>query len=129
MSEIPIVAVVDDDEMVGEATAQLIETFGLVARIFSSAEAYLKSNCFDETSCIVSDVQMPRIDGLQLQQRLIKLGHDIPVIFVTAFANERVHRRAMKAGAVCFLMKPFEPSRLLDCLRSAIGRWAPEPAA
>jgi FixJ family two-component response regulator len=129
LTDTPFIAVVDDDDMVREATAALIETFGLVVRVFSSADAYLCSNCVRDTSCLITDVQMPGIDGLQLQHRLAKSGHRIPIIFVTAFPDERARERAMKVGAVCYLSKPFEPLDLLDCIRSAIGDRVGEPNA
>jgi FixJ family two-component response regulator len=127
LSDIPFIAVVDDDPMVGEATAELIESFGLVAHIFSSAQAYLKSNCVRRAACVVADMQMPGMDGLQLQQRLARSGHPVPIIFVTAFPDERVRERAMKAGAVNYLSKPFEPRDLIGCIRSAIGHALDEP--
>ncbi len=115
--------------MSGEATGELIETFGLAARIFVSAAAFLASDCVQQTACLVADVQMPDINGLQLLRKLTSSGHRIPVIFFTAFPDERVRKRALKAGAICYLSKPVDPTGLLDCIRSAIGQWQGEPAA
>lgn len=129
MRNSPLVAVVDDDEMIREATGELIETFGLTVRTFVSAAAFLGSDSVQQTSCLVADVQMPDIDGLQLLRKLTSSGHRIPVIFFTAFPDERIRKRALKAGAICYLTKPVDPTNLLDCIRSAIGHWKSEPAS
>ena len=121
MSDNPLIAIVDDDEMVGEATAALIKMLGLAVRTFSSAEAFLGSDCVLQTSCLISDMQMPGTNGLQLHRKLIGAGHRIPVIFITAFPDERVRKRALKSGAICYLKKPFDPTVLTNCIRSAIG--------
>jgi FixJ family two-component response regulator len=126
VSDTPLVAIVDDEEMVSEATGALIETFGFVARAFTSAEAFLDSDCVSRTSCLVVDVQMPGLDGLQLHRKLTTAGHRIPVIFMTAFPDARLRKRALKAGAICYLKKPFNPTDLLNCIRSAIGHWQRE---
>jgi FixJ family two-component response regulator len=123
VSNTPLIAVVDDDEMVREATGELIRTFGLASRTFASAETFLGSDCVPQTSCLVADVQMPGINGLQLHRKLTRAGHFIPVIFITAFPDMRVRERALKAGAICYLNKPFNPMHLLDCIRAAIGHW------
>ncbi|SDR58977.1 Response regulator receiver domain-containing protein [Rhizobiales bacterium GAS113] len=127
MSKTSFIAIVDDDEMIGEATTELVEAFGLDARTFASAEAFLGSGCVPQTSCLIADMQMPGLSGLQLHCTLIKSGHRIPVIFITAFPDERVRKRALKAGATCYLNKPFDPMALLDCIRSAIGPWEGGP--
>ena len=124
-----LISIVDDDEMSREATTGLIEAFGLVARNFASAEAFLGSGCVPQTSCLVADMQMPGLSGLQLHCTLIKSGHRIPVIFITAFPDEGLRNRALKAGATCYLSKPFYPRVLLDCIRSAIGPWESGPDA
>jgi FixJ family two-component response regulator len=118
--EVPLIAIVDDDTMVGEATNDLIETFGLKARRFGSAEEFLDSDCVSRISCVVADMQMPGMDGLQLHQSLRASGYEIPVIFITAFPDERIRQRALNAGAICYLRKPFEPKSLHNCIRSAL---------
>lgn len=123
VSDTPIIAVVDDDEMVTEATGALIETFGLAARTFASAEAFLNSDCVSQTSCLVCDIQMPGMGGLQLQFELSRSGHKIPFILITAFPDDATRKQALKAGATCYLIKPFSPFQLFDCIRSAIGHW------
>jgi len=121
VSDSPLIAIVDDDEMVGEATAALIKALGLVVRTFTSAEAFLGSDCVLQTSCLIADVQMPGTDGLQLHRKLIKAGNRVPVILITAFPDERVRKRALESGAICYLNKPFDPTVLTNCIRSAIG--------
>jgi FixJ family two-component response regulator len=125
----PLIAIVDDDELVSAATGALIETFGFATRTFTSAEAFLDSDCVAKTSCLVSDVHMPGINGLQLQRKLANSGHRIPVIFITAYQHEHLRKRALKAGAICYLNKPFDPTVLFNCIRSAIGHWEREPDA
>ena len=114
-------AIVDDDVMVCEATKDLIETFGFNARTFTSAGEFLSSDVVSGTSCLIADVQMPGINGLQLHHKLIASGRYIPVIFITAFPDERVRQRALAAGAVCYIGKPFDGESLRSCIRSALG--------
>jgi FixJ family two-component response regulator len=121
MSEAPLIAIVDDDVMICEATKDLVEAFGFNARTFTSAGEFLNSDCVSSTACLISDVQMPGMNGLQLHRKLITSGRHIPVIFITAFPDERVRKRAVAAGAVCYLSKPFDSERLRSCIRSALG--------
>ena len=121
MSEAPLIAIVDDDVMICEATSDLVEAFGFNARTFTSAGEFLNSDCVSSTACLISDVQMPGMNGLQLHRKLITSGRHIPVIFITAFPDERVRKRAIAAGAVCYLSKPFDSERLRSCIRSALG--------
>jgi FixJ family two-component response regulator len=121
MSEAPLIAIVDDDVMICEATKDLVEAFGYNARTFTSAGEFLNSDCVSSTACLISDVQMPGMNGLQLHRKLITSGRHIPVIFITAFPDERVRKRAVAAGAVCYLSKPFDSERLRSCIGSALG--------
>jgi FixJ family two-component response regulator len=121
MSGAPLIAIVDDDLMVCEATKDLVETFGFNARTFTSAAEFLDADCVSGTSCLIADVQMPGTSGLQLHCKLIASGRHIPVIFITAFPDERVRKRALRAGAVCYLSKPFDGESLRSCIRSAMG--------
>jgi len=121
MSDAPLIAIVDDDVMICEATKDLVEAFGFNARTFTSAGEFLSSDCVLDASCLIADVQMPGINGLQLHQKLVATGRRIPVIFITAFPDERVRKRALGAGAVCYMSKPFDGESLLSCIRSALG--------
>lgn len=121
MSDTPLIAIVDDDVMVCEATEDLIEAFGFNARTFTSADEFLDSDCVPGTSCVIADVQMPGTSGLQLHRKLIASGHRIPVVFITAFPDQRVRERALSAGALCYLSKPFDGEILRSCIRSALG--------
>jgi FixJ family two-component response regulator len=120
MSDAPLIAIVDDDVMVCEATKDLVETFGFTARTFTSAGEFLNSDCVPGASCLIADVQMPGTSGLQLHRTLIASGRHIPVIFITAYPDERVRKQALRAGAVCYLSKPFDGASLRSCIRSAI---------
>ena len=121
MSEAPLIAIVDDDVMICEATKDLVEAFGFNARTFTSAGEFLNSDCVSGTACLIADVQMPGMSGLQLHRKLIASGRRIPVIFITAFPDERLRKRALTAGAVCDLTKPFDGESLRSCIRSATG--------
>jgi len=119
-SERSLVSVVDDDESVRESLPDLLNEFGYAVRAFSSAEAFLSSDCVDKTRCLILDVMMPGMTGLDLQQELTRRGQEIPVIFITARKEEAVRARAFKQGAVKFLNKPFSDTALLDALNVAL---------
>ena len=97
-------------------------SLGYRACTFPSAEQFLQSPLLAETSCLISDVQMPGISGVQLQDRLADLGLSIPTIFITAYPNDAVRARALEAGAVCFLHKPFDGQSLIQCIDDALNR-------
>jgi len=120
MSGLPLIAIVDDDVMVCEATKDLIETFGFEARTFISADEFVNSDRVAGISCLIADVQMPGTNGLELHRKLVVSGYHVPVIFITAFPDERVRKRALKAGAVCCLSKPFDAESLRSCIRAAL---------
>ena len=117
-----LIAVVDDDESIRRTTTLLIESFGLRAIAFESAESFLKSGQQHNTSCLILDVKMPKMNGLQLQSELAVAGSGIPIIFITAYDDKESRGRAMQAGAVAFLGKPFSDELLLQTVRSALGR-------
>ena len=114
------ISVVDDDESVRRTTTRLIESFGFRAAAFESAETFLRSRLRDDTSCLILDVQMPGMNGLQLQSHLAAEGSGIPVIFITSYDERESRRRAMEAGAIAFLGKPFSDEQLLEAIRSAL---------
>jgi FixJ family two-component response regulator len=121
----PLISIVDDDESVRVATASLVRSAGFAVRAFASAEAFLQSPELDETACLISDVQMPGINGLELQSRLASRNRRTPIIMITAFPDDRVQEQALKAGAVCFLSKPFEADTLIQCLGRALSNAGP----
>ena len=97
----PLISIVDDDGFVRESTKGLVRSMGYAAETFASAEEYLRSNRAADTACLISDVQMPGMNGADLQDRLIADGHHTPIIFVTAFPDEDIRARVLKAGARC----------------------------
>jgi len=115
-----LISVVDDDESVRRTTTLLIESFGFRAAAFESAETFLNSGHLHDTSCLIIDVQMPGMDGLQLQSHLAAAGCGIPIIFITAYESKDSRQRAMQAGAAAFLGKPFSDEQLLQIIRSAL---------
>jgi FixJ family two-component response regulator len=115
-----LISVVDDDESIRRTTTFLIESFGFRATAFESAEEFLKSVLLHDTSCLIIDVQMPGMNGLQLQSELAASGSAIPIIFITAHESKDARQQAMQAGAVAFLGKPFNPEELLQTIRLAL---------
>ena len=122
MPQKPLIACVEDDVSAREALEGFLKAFGFAPGVFSSAEEFLQSDRLDETSCLITDVHLRGMSGLQLQNRLAASGYAIPVIVITAFPDDRVRERALGAGAVCFLNKPFNTRDLLTCIHSALDR-------
>ena len=120
MSRVSIVAIVDDDEAEREATEKLVRSFGYHASTFCSADEFLNSEQVHDTSCLITDLNMPGLSGLDLQDCLIARGHRIPIIFITACPDENVRIRAMSSGAIGFLSKPFNCDDLLGYLDKAL---------
>ena len=116
----PIVYVVDDDESVRDAISNLLESVGLRAKVFASTEAFWKAARPDAPSCLVLDVRLPGASGVEFQETLIKSGMSIPIIFITAHGDVRMTSRAMKAGAIEFLMKPFQKEELLAAVHHGL---------
>jgi FixJ family two-component response regulator len=121
-----LISVVDDDESVRRTTALLIESFGFRAAAFESAESFLSSGHLRDTTCLIVDVQMAGMNGLQLQTHLAAAGCGIPIIFITAYESKDSRQRAMQAGAAAFLGKPFSDEQLLQTIRSALRLFHPE---
>ena len=117
-----LIAIVDDDESVQIALQDLIEADGLSARCFGSAEEFLESGLQRQTACLITDLRMPGMSGLELQARLKADGYKTPIIFITAHGDARVRIQAMRAGAVEFLMKPFDDQVLLNRVRVALDK-------
>ena len=124
MTEVPLISIVDDDDLLRTAVEKLVRSLGYTACTFASAGEYLQSSLVKTTRCLIVDVQMPNMNGLELQERLALLGYDIPIIFLTAYPDDAVKARALNGGAICFLHKPLDLQgrRLVDCLREALDR-------
>jgi FixJ family two-component response regulator len=115
-----VISIVDDDPSVREGTVDLITAMGFIAEAFERPEDFLKSNRLHSTSCLIADVRMPGMTGIELHSRLVGSGYMIPTILITAFPDERDRSRALKAGVICYLAKPFKDDDLLACVRSAL---------
>jgi FixJ family two-component response regulator len=115
-----LIAIVDDDQAVRDAMKSLVRSLGYNASTFGSAEEFLKSKQFSNTSCIITDLQMPGLSGLDLQDLLIARDHRFPIIFITGHPDENLRARAMKAGAVAFLTKPVNADHLVGYLDRAL---------
>jgi FixJ family two-component response regulator len=118
--KVPTITIIDDDEEVRVAIESLIQSHGLDVHAFASAEEFLDSSVIDQTTCLVTDVQMPGMSGVDLQDALIKRGCKLPMIFITAFPEERLRRQVEAAGALGFLSKPFDARRLMACIDKAL---------
>ena len=111
-----MISIVDDDHSVREATRSLLRSHGYAAATFASAEEFLRSDRLGDTSCLITDVRMAGLSGIELQRHLIEAGHRIPVIFISAFPEERMRVAALEGGARGFLSKPFSEENLMACL-------------
>jgi FixJ family two-component response regulator len=129
VAEKPMISIVDDDPAVRSALWRLMDTVGLVAETFASAEEFLASPSMSVTTCLILDVRMPGIDGLGLQRRLREANWKIPIIFISAHADEEARAEALEGGAVAFFAKPFRTEALLDAIDAARGGRPPTPAS
>jgi FixJ family two-component response regulator len=120
LAQAPKIAIVDDNESVREATKDLIRSLGYRAMTFASAEEYLSSGHVEETSCLITDVEMPGLNGVELQSLLTAQGRRFPIIFITAYPAERVRLRVERAGARGFFAKPFDEESFIGCLNDAL---------
>ena len=125
----PLIAVVDDDAAMLEALQGLMRSLGFAAEAFASGQAFLSSPHLGRTACLIADVHMPGMSGLDLHDQLVASGQRIPTILITAYPNDQARARALGAGVVCYLVKPFGEGDLLRCLRSILGRGAEDGAA
>ena len=117
-----VISVVDDDASVRAAIDNLLRSHGYLVHTFASAEEFLQSTCLHDTSCVVADVQMSSMNGLDLLTHMRAQGYNVPFVFITAFPEESVRVRALKAGAVGFLAKPFAAPALINCVETALPR-------
>ena len=115
-----LIAIIDDDESMRDSIRDLIESTGLVARCFGSAEEFLESDLHRRAACLIADIRMPKMSGLELQTKLKYEECDIPIIFITAHGNVRMRIQAMREGAVEFLAKPLDHQVLLKTLQAAL---------
>ena len=115
-----LIAIVDDDESIQDSLQDLIESAGLEARCFGSAEAFLESGLHRQAACLITDIRMPKMSGLELQSKLIEEACNVPIIFITAHGDAGMRIRAMREGAVEFLAKPFDHQLLLKRVRAAL---------
>ena len=122
VTELPLLSVVDDDQSVRESLPDLLAEFGFATRAFSSAEEFLSSDCIAKTKCLILDVVMPKMSGLELYQELKRRGLNLPVVFITAQRDEAVRVRMLAQGAAGFLLKPFSETDLLAAVRVGLRR-------
>ena len=120
LSALSIISVIDDDASVRAATDNLLRSHGYIVRTFASAEEFLRSTHLNDTSCVIADVQMPAMSGVELLTVMRAQGYRAPFIFITAFPDESIRARALKAGAISFLAKPFAGPTLIECLDTAL---------
>ena len=122
MAEKPLVAIVDDDESIRNATRDLLRAAGFSTATFESAESFLGSASRASAACLVADMRMPGMTGLELYQALVSSGDGIPTVLITAHPDEVTHSRAREAGITCYLSKPFVPDELVECVREALAK-------
>ena len=117
----PLISIVDDDETVRATTMDLINSMGFLVKAFACADDFLNSDDLCRTSCLIADMRMPGMTGLDLHNRLVESGTAIPTILITGFPDDRDRVRARQSGVRCYLAKPFEDKELLKCIRAAVG--------
>jgi FixJ family two-component response regulator len=115
-----LISIVDDDQSVREALQDLIDSLGFRVHAFPSAIDFLASADIRTTTCMIADVHMPQMSGIELYRRLTELGHAIPTILITAYPNDSVRDRALADGVICYLTKPFDDNALVRCVQSAL---------
>ena len=120
MPKVPVISIIDDDVSVRIAISRLIRSLGYMAHAFASADEFLKSQHVNDTSCVITDVQMPGTTGLELQKVLHERDRPLPMIFITAFPENNIRAQAIEAGAVDLLSKPFNGTKLIECIERAL---------
>jgi FixJ family two-component response regulator len=118
----PFISIIDDDEDVRVSIASLIDSLGFTIEAFPSAQDFLASDTMRHTHCLVADIHMPHMTGLELHRHLRRSGYSIPTILITAYPDDGVRNRALDQGVICYLTKPVEQNRLLRCIHSALER-------
>jgi FixJ family two-component response regulator len=122
LSNRSLISIVDDDQSFRDSMRRLVKSLGYTTAVFASAAEFLASPRLDATDCLVADVHMPDMSGVELYRRLSGSGRAIPTILVTAYPDDRVQNQMLREGVECYLRKPLEESALIDCLRSAVAR-------
>jgi len=120
-----LISIVDDDEPYRESTRKLVALLGYTVQTFPSAADFLGSSLLSETACLIADIHMPGMTGVELHGQLIKLGYTIPTILVTAYPDETVRKQALKDGVFCYLSKPVDDRELESCLRTVLKGGGP----
>jgi FixJ family two-component response regulator len=120
VSKGPLVAIVDDDESIRDTTKDLLESAGFSAAVFARAESFLKSRRLSRVSCLIADMRMPKMTGLELHRHLVASNRAIPTILITAYPDERTQVQAIRDNVVAYLIKPFAADELLACVRCAV---------
>ena len=118
----PLIAIVDDDESIRDTTKDLLESAGFSAAVFARAISFLKSRRLSQVGCLIADMRMPKMTGLELYQHLVASNRAIPTVLMTAYPDARAQAQAIKANVVCYLVKPFAADELLACVRCALQR-------
>jgi FixJ family two-component response regulator len=122
LAQVPVISIIDDDASVREATQRFLRALGYVAHAFASANEFLRSSQVTDNSCLIIDIKMPGMSGVELQRQLQIQGCQVPIIFITSVDDENIRTQALNAGAVCFLTKPFEIRTLIKHLEEALKR-------
>ena len=117
----PVISIVDDDASIRAAIDSLLRARGYAVYTFASAAEFLRSPQLNESSCVITDVRMPEMSGVELQSALRKQGNSVPFIFITAFPEESARLQALRDGAACFLSKPFDAPTLIRCVKAALA--------
>jgi FixJ family two-component response regulator len=120
LTAVPVISIIDDDESIRVGLNYLVKSLGYLPYTFASAEAFLQSGQLPGSWCVIADVRMPTMSGIQLQSHLRSQGNQIPFIFITAVPEESTRKQALSEGAICFLTKPFDESLLISCLDTAV---------
>jgi FixJ family two-component response regulator len=115
-----MISIIDDDDSVRESLRRLMRSVGFAVNVFASAEEFLDSDCLRNTDCLILDVRLPGMSGLELQRHLATSHSDIPIIFITSYEDDDVRARALNAGAVDYFLKPFNDENLLDAIEAVL---------
>jgi FixJ family two-component response regulator len=122
VTQVPVISIIDDDDSVRLSTGRLVRSLGLSTYTFASAKDFLDSPQLTGTSCLIVDIQMPAMTGLELQDLLRSQGRSVATIFISALPDKSIKAQALEDGALCFLSKPFQPAALIECINVALSR-------